>query len=1191
MNTNLFMKSIFLLCTLLVGVVSAHAEDYDYEWVKVTDLSQVNTDDQVLLIDEKKGIALPNRDNNNFTGVSVTINDGKIADDVPDKIKWTLTKNESAPSTFDFSFKREDGEYLYGYSSRALSVGTGNGSGDMTTIFKFENYGVNGGMLGYLFNCYLAWQNTDGSYRAIVKENSSDNITLFKRSIKNYVKWKRVNGLEVSLGDTEVVVIVDLKTGRAMSNDKGDKNPDAVVVNLNDDKDRILGDVDEKVQWTFTKNGGYYKFAVDDKNLYADSEGLKVGTETTNNEFSFSYNDNGPYMGITIEGTQYYAGVEESMFSNSWKLVEENDDIAKDTQVAIFKKVEDFQKIVTIELAENYIGYLGEDDNKLNLDVKCTGAEASIINWNSSNENVATVNYGITQFDKYDGIVTYYKRGTAVITASVEETTLHDKASAKCTVRVDDLESEEPGSIDLPLTVDQAKELAEKGKVTVDGKKVELEEGVCYYIKGKVSKVNSGLLAMFGDMDFGEMGIGGDDMDLEEMMGDIDFDMDSMGEMGFDMSSMFPGFGSSDGVTYYISDDGTKDNQLKVVNGYERMRYDNGKALFDKDLDLSPGDDVIVCGPLIYSEDTSMFSGMMGNDDDEPKMSAKVGEVNYQIYQNMILEVEDLEVYVDKSLELSKLYKVNEIEEGTIQEPTIKSSDEEIAKWDEDKKELIGIQVGKAKITVKVKVILQEKDPNDENSKEKSYTMKRKFNLTVLSRDKIPAGRNLGDYVLMKEGDVIKEGTRLLIMGTRTKDEEKTNYTLGANNSEMGGGKEGKKVDNDKITTNADGRECIKYEDVPEGFQEIILEQAEDGTSWYLNVGEDENGEKLYLYASVKEKSEETNPEGSENGGGFNMDEMMEMFMPSSGLKVGTKTGTASKVAGVDSLKAVITISNDIATIKYPAIADEDDKNTIVLTSSFDMESMMNMFSSGEDEEGGSGSSSSSSFDMGSFDMFMASFNTKKPADIDGEKAFLPRIFGFVQCDEYPINFGSSEWITIVSDFDVTPAEDVEAYVVTSVLPGEDQSMATLKAVESLKGGEPYLLHRNSVEDEYTMTRTSDVSAPSVNILEVSDRETLGDENNTSVYVLANKSKGVGFYRWTGGKLGSGRVYLPIEKDDANLVHEFCTFFQGDGANTAILTIENKELPVGLYYDIQGRRILNPTNGIHVINGKKVLVK
>ena len=91
------------------------------------------------------------------------------------------------------------------------------------------------------------------------------------------MKWKRVNSLDVILEPNDTVVIVDLATGRAMSNDKGTKDPDAVAVDLNDDKDRILGDVAEKVKWAFTSNEGY-KFAVGENNLYAVSDGLSHAT-------------------------------------------------------------------------------------------------------------------------------------------------------------------------------------------------------------------------------------------------------------------------------------------------------------------------------------------------------------------------------------------------------------------------------------------------------------------------------------------------------------------------------------------------------------------------------------------------------------------------------------------------------------------------------------------------------------------------------------------------------------------------------------------------------------------------------------------------------------------------------------------------------------------------------------------------
>ena len=46
MKKTIYLKSIFLLCLLLAGAVNAHADDY--EWVKVTDLDDVDDPDDLL---------------------------------------------------------------------------------------------------------------------------------------------------------------------------------------------------------------------------------------------------------------------------------------------------------------------------------------------------------------------------------------------------------------------------------------------------------------------------------------------------------------------------------------------------------------------------------------------------------------------------------------------------------------------------------------------------------------------------------------------------------------------------------------------------------------------------------------------------------------------------------------------------------------------------------------------------------------------------------------------------------------------------------------------------------------------------------------------------------------------------------------------------------------------------------------
>ena len=48
-----------------------------------------------------------------------------------------------------------------------------------------------------------------------------------------------------------------------------------------------------------------------------------------------------------------------------------------------------------------------------------------------------------------------------------------------------------------------------------------------------------------------------------------------------------------------------------------------------------------------------------------------------------------------------------------------------------------------------------------------------------------------------------------------------------------------------------------------------------------------------------------------------------------------------------------------------------------------------------------------------------------------------------------------------------------------------------------------------------------------------------------------------------------------------------------DGGTTGIETIENSKHSTedGVYYDLQGRRVENPTRGVYIVNGKKVVIK
>ena len=98
-----------------------------------------------------------------------------------------------------------------------------------------------------------------------------------------------------------------------------------------------------------------------------------------------------------------------------------------------------------------------------------------------------------------------------------------------------------------------------------------------------------------------------------------------------------------------------------------------------------------------------------------------------------------------------------------------------------------------------------------------------------------------------------------------------------------------------------------------------------------------------------------------------------------------------------------------------------------------------------------------------------------------------------------------------------------------------------------------------------------------------------GDYTN---YVLANKGGNLGFYAVSNGStLGAGKAYLPLPTDDLPSAARELTLIFDDGETTEIMkVVPQKEAPQG-YYDLQGRRVANPTSGIYIVNGKKVIIK
>ena len=164
-------------------------------------------------------------------------------------------------------------------------------------------------------------------------------------------------------------------------------------------------------------------------------------------------------------------------------------------------------------------------------------------------------------------------------------------------------------------------------------------------------------------------------------------------------------------------------------------------------------------------------------------------------------------------------------------------------------------------------------------------------------------------------------------------------------------------------------------------------------------------------------------------------------------------------------------------------------------------------------------------------------------------------------------------WATYVTKNPVRFTEG-EAFAVTSV-----GSSVGLTAVTDVPKGEPVLLKGAGAK---TAEVLGEDPAAIENKLAVSD-----GTQGTGEYVLANHGGNVGFYKWTGSALASGKVYLPASEVAG--ARDFIGFDETTGI--ANINSDAKTLFNGDFYNLAGQRVAQPTKGLYIVNGRKVVVK
>lgn len=165
-------------------------------------------------------------------------------------------------------------------------------------------------------------------------------------------------------------------------------------------------------------------------------------------------------------------------------------------------------------------------------------------------------------------------------------------------------------------------------------------------------------------------------------------------------------------------------------------------------------------------------------------------------------------------------------------------------------------------------------------------------------------------------------------------------------------------------------------------------------------------------------------------------------------------------------------------------------------------------------------------------------------------------------------------YVTITA-LDFSGIEGLKAFVATAA----DDSGVTLEEPDgAVPAGTPLVLKKES-GSSFTVPVVESAEAPAANLLVAGPATLAGDGTE---YIL---SDGL-FYKATAGDLATGKAYLKVT---AELGRELVINWGGE---TAIQSIDNGQLTKdNVIYDLSGRRVENPTKGIFIMNGKKVIIK
>lgn len=217
----------------------------------------------------------------------------------------------------------------------------------------------------------------------------------------------------------------------------------------------------------------------------------------------------------------------------------------------------------------------------------------------------------------------------------------------------------------------------------------------------------------------------------------------------------------------------------------------------------------------------------------------------------------------------------------------------------------------------------------------------------------------------------------------------------------------------------------------------------------------------------------------------------------------------------------------------------------------------------------------------------LTSFVVKSDYDYSSRRCWFDNLkIELIQtCENVTIT--SAGWATLYTPYalDFSTVEGLEAYTATV-----SDNTVTLTKVDNVPAGTGVVLKGEAKDYNIPVTANSETEKGS---LEGSATEATAYDafSGYKLYMLKKVGDNVQFVPMTSGSLAKGKAYLKIEQDNAGSGEAKALSVVFVNEPTGIKSVNSDETKVNGIYDLQGRRVSQPTKGLYIVNGKKVVIK